>query len=67
MPDALPAVTVPSFEKAGFSFATSPASPRPDVFVVVDDVSPLRVLIVTGAISSANLPASERPRPGSAS
>ena len=38
MPEALPAVTVPSFEKAGRSFATaSIVVPGPDVLVLVDD------------------------------
>ena len=38
MPEALPAVTVPSFEKAGRSLATaSSVVPAPDILVLIDD------------------------------
>ena len=58
MPDALPAVTVPSFEKAGLSFATVSSVVPALMYSSASTVtSPLRVLIVTGAISSLNLPA----------
>ena len=58
MPEALPAVTVPSLEKAGRSLAR--------ISIVVSGlgyssfsttVSPLRPFTVTGAISSAKRPA----------
>src|SRR5215218_3889896 len=58
MPEALPAVTVPSFEKAGLSLATdSSVVPARMYSSASTTMSPLRVLIVTGAISSLNLPA----------
>ena len=47
MPEALAAVTVPSLSKAGFSFWIGlERRAGADVLVLVDDVSPLRPLIV---------------------
>ena len=58
MPEALPAVTVPSFSKAGFSLAiASMVAPWRGYSSVSTMMSPLRVLMVTGTISSLNLPA----------
>ena len=58
MPDALPAVTVPSFSKAGFSLAiASTVAPWRGYSSALTMMSPLRVLMVTGTISSLNLPA----------
>ena len=58
MPDALPAVTVPSLEKAGLSFATeSSVAPWRMYSSASTTTSPLRVFTVTGTISSLNLPA----------
>ena len=58
MPEALAAVTEPSLAKAGFSFCT-PSSVTP--FLMYSSwsttTSPLRLEMVTGAISSLNLPA----------
>ena len=50
MPEALPAVTVPSFEKAGVSFADAPrAWCRARMYSSWSTtMSPLRVVIVTG-------------------
>src|SRR5262249_1840123 len=58
MPDALPAVTVPSLSKAGLSFAASSTLAPSRIYSSSETtVSPLRVLTVTGTISSLNLPA----------
>ena len=69
MPDALPAVTVPSLEKAGFNLpSASIVVPWRGCIRRADTMmSPLRVEIVKGMISSLNLPAFWRPRPCSAS
>ncbi len=59
MPDALPAVTVPSFLNAGFSFESPSivASFLGNSSLSIT-TSPFLVLIVTGTISSLNLPSS---------
>ncbi len=58
MPEALPAVTVPSLSKAGLSFAASSIlAPSRIYSSSATIVSPFRVFTVTGAISSLNLPA----------
>ena len=58
MPEALPAVTEPSLEKAGRSFArASTVTPALGNSSVSTMVSPLRPLMVTGTISSLNRPA----------
>ena len=58
MPEAFAAVTVPSFEKAGRSLAiASTVTPAFGYSSVSTTMSPLRPLIVTGTISSLNLPA----------
>jgi hypothetical protein len=57
MPDALPAVTVPSFEKAGLSFARdSTVVPARIYSSWSTTMSPLRLEIVTGVISSLKRP-----------
>ncbi len=58
MPEALPAVTVPSLSKAGLSFARfSTVTPSFGCSSVSTTTSPLRVLMVTGTISSLKRPA----------
>src|SRR4051812_37146807 len=58
MPEALPAVTVPSFSNAGFSLAiASTVAPWRGYSSSATMMSPLRDLMVTGTISSLNLPA----------
>ena len=58
MPDALAAVTVPSLAKAGRSLPIlSSVVPCLGYSSASTTTSPLRVLTVTGAISSLNLPA----------
>ena len=58
MPDAFAAVTVPSLEKAGFSFATeSKVAPARMYSSFSTTTSPLRPDTVTGAISSLKRPA----------
>ena len=58
MPDALAAVTEPSLSNAGRSLEIeSRVTPAFGYSSVSTTVSPLRPLIVTGAISSLNLPA----------
>ena len=58
MPDALPAVTVPSLSKAGRSFCiASSVAPWRIYSSWSTIVSPLRPLTVTATISSLNLPA----------
>ncbi len=58
MPDALPAVTVPSLAKAGRSFASvSTVVPWRGYSSSSTVMSPLRWGTVTGAISPANRPA----------
>jgi hypothetical protein len=58
MPEALPAVTVPSLSKAGLSLASdSRVTPALGYSSVSTTMSPLRDLMVTGTISSLNLPA----------
>jgi hypothetical protein len=58
MPLALPAVTVPSLVKAGAGRpCLGVGHAVADVFVLVHHVSPLRPLMVTGAISSLKRPA----------
>ena len=58
MPEALAAVTVPSLSKAGRSLARpSSVTPAFGYSSVSTTISPLRPLMVTGAISSLNLPA----------
>ena len=57
-PEALPAVTVPSLEKAGRSFCiASIVAPGRIYSSLSTTTSPLRVLTVKGAISSLNRPA----------
>ena len=57
MPEALPAVTVPSLAKAGRSLPTaSRVVPWRGYSSASTTTSPLRDLTVTGAISSLNLP-----------
>ena len=57
-PQALPAVTVPSLEKAGLSFViASSVAPRRMYSSLSTTTSPLRVLTVKATISSSNLPA----------
>ena len=57
-PEALPAVTVPSLEKAGLSFCiASMVAPWRMYSSLSTTTSPLRVLTVKGAISSLNRPA----------
>ena len=57
MPDALPAVTVPSLAKAGRSFASaSTVVPWRGYSSVSTTMSPLRLGTVTAAISSARRP-----------
>ena len=57
-PLALPAVTVPSLEKAGRSFCiASMVAPSRMYSSLSTTMSPLRVLTVKGAISSSNRPA----------
>ena len=59
MPDALPAVTVPSLLKAGFSLASfSRSGVRWGYSSVSKTVSPFVEWIVIGTISFLNLPAS---------
>src|SRR5665213_1370231 len=59
MPEALPAVTVPSLAKAGRSFAsTSSVVPARGYSSVSTIWSPFRVLMVMGTISSLKRPAS---------
>ncbi len=59
MPEALPAVTVPSFSNAGFSLAdpVERGAVAADIRRSPTTMSPLRLLMVTGTISSLNLPA----------
>ena len=58
IPDALPAVTVPSFEKAGLSLATASSVVPGRMYSSASiTTSPLRDAIVTGAISSLKRPA----------
>ena len=58
MPEALPAVTVPSLAKAGRMPARpSAVTPARGYSSASTTVSPRRVLMVTGTISSVNLPA----------
>src|SRR5258708_6597570 len=58
IPEALPAVTVPSFSNAGLSLAIeSSVAPWRGYSSVSTTMSPLRDLMVTGTISSLNLPA----------
>ena len=58
MPEALAAVTVPSFSNAGRSLAMpSSVVPCLGYSSASTITSPLRLLIVTGVISSLNLPA----------
>jgi hypothetical protein len=58
MPEALPAVTVPSLAKAGLSLVmASRVAPWRGYSSSVTTTSPLRVLTVTGVISSLNRPA----------
>ena len=58
MPEALPAVTVPSLTKAGRSLASvSSVVPGRMYSSWSTTMSPFRVLTVTGTISSLNLPA----------
>ena len=58
MPEALPAVTVPSFSNAGLSLAiASRVAPWRGYSSSLTMMSPLRDLMVTGTISSLNLPA----------
>ena len=58
MPLALPAVTVPSLEKAGRSLAmVSARCPGRMIRPRSTTMSPLRPFTVTGAISSLNRPA----------
>ncbi len=53
MPEALPAVTVPSLSKAGRSLARlSAVTPALGCSSLLTTTSPLRVLMVTGTISS---------------
>ncbi len=57
MPEALPAVTVPSFRKAGRSLATvSSTTPGRMYSSLSTTTSPFLPLIVKGMISSLNLP-----------
>ena len=57
MPDALPAVTEPSLEKAGFSLAmASTVAPWRGYSSWSTTTSPLRVFTVTGTISSLKRP-----------
>jgi hypothetical protein len=57
MPDALPAVTVPSLEKAGLSLAIASMVVPARMYSSWSTVtSPLRVEIVNGTISSLNRP-----------
>ncbi|MNI33975.1 hypothetical protein D3C73_879470 [compost metagenome] len=55
-PDALPAVTVPSFLKAGLRPARTSSVVARGFSSVSTMMSPLRVLIVTGTISALNRP-----------
>ena len=57
-PGLVAAVIVPSFEKAALSVGILSGMPRPGASSVSTTVSPLRPLIVTGAISSLNPPLS---------
>ena len=58
MPEALPAVTVPSLLKAGRSFAIASALASWRMYSSsLTTTSPLRPLMVTGVISSLNRPA----------
>src|SRR5579884_1647814 len=58
MPEAFPAVTVPSLAKAGLSFASASSVVPARIYSSASTVtSPFFVLIVKGAISSLNLPA----------
>ena len=58
MPEALPAVTVPSLVKAGRSFAMLSAEASWRIYSSsLTTTSPLRVVSVTGVISSLNFPA----------
>ena len=58
MPEALPAVTVPSLLNAGRSLAIpSSVAPKRGYSSVSTTTSPLRPLIVTGVISSLKRPA----------
>jgi len=52
------AVIVPSFEKAGFSCGILSGRPRPGASSVSTMVSPARLLMVTGTISSLKPPLS---------
>ena len=58
MPEALPAVTVPSLEKAGLSLAmASSVAPWRGYSSSLTTMSPLRPATVKGTISSLNFPA----------
>ena len=57
MPEALPAVTVPSFLKAGFNLAKPSAVVSALGYSSRETImSPLRVFTITGIISLSNTP-----------